>query len=115
MKRIRRIAGMLMIISSVTHVLQLFVYPLEHHVLGAAAFGIIYFFIGLFLLRRNLVAIWLGAILPSLGGILGIYRFFWLHPNPFTIFHVAIDLIVVPICIYHLLIYFRTRSKDFLS
>lgn len=102
MKRMTNIAGMLMIISSVTHVLQLKVYPLEHHVIGAAAFGIIYFFIGLFLLRRNHSAFWLGAILPSIGGVLGVYRFFWLHPNPFTIFHVAIDLVVVPICIYSL-------------
>ena len=102
MKRMTTFAGMLMIISSVTHVLQLKVYPLEHHVIGAAAFGIIYFFIGLFLLRRNHLAFWLGAILPSIGGVLGVYRFFWLHPNPFTIFHVAIDLIVVPICIYNL-------------
>ncbi|MGK7947390.1 MAG: hypothetical protein AB4368_00945 [Xenococcaceae cyanobacterium] len=102
MRRISTLAGMLMIISSVTHVLQLKVYPLEHHVIGAAAFGIIYFFIGLFLLRRNRLAFWMGAILPSIGGVLGVYRFLWLHPNPFTIFHVAIDLVVVPICIYNL-------------
>jgi hypothetical protein len=91
-----------MIISSVTHVLQLKVYPLEHHVIGAAAFGIIYFFIGLFLLRRNRLAFWLGAIMPSIGGVLGVYRFLFLHSNPFTVFHVAIDLVVVPICIYNL-------------
>ena len=109
MKILRQLAGMLMIISSVTHVLQLFVYPLEHHVIGAAAFGVMYFFIGLFLLRRSLVAFWLGAILPSIGGVLGVYRFLFLHPNPFTIFHVAIDLVVVPICIYHLRI---TKQKN---
>ena len=103
MKRVHTLAGMLMIISSVTHVLQLGVYPLEHHVIGAAVFGIIYFFIGFFLLRSNYLSLWMGAILPSLGGVLGIYRFFWLHPNPFTIFHVAIDLIVVPICVYSLI------------
>lgn len=102
MRRIHTLAGMLMIVSSVTHVLQLKVYPLEHHVIGAAAFGIIYFFIGFFLLRRNRLAFWMGAILPSIGGVLGVYRFLWLHPNPFTIFHVAIDLVVVPICIYNL-------------
>ena len=102
MNQLIRLAGMLMIISSVTHVLQLLVYPLEHHVIGAAAFGIIYFFIGFFLLRRNRLAFWIGAILPSIGGVLGVYRFFFLHPNPFTIFHVAIDLVVVPICIYNL-------------
>ena len=102
MNQLIRLAGMLMIISSVTHVLQLLVYPLEHHVIGAAAFGIIYFFIGFFLLRRHHLAFWMGAIMPSIGGVLGVYRFFFLHPNPFTIFHVAIDLVVVPICIYNL-------------
>ena len=102
MNQLTRLAGMLMIISSVTHVLQLKVYPLEHHVIGAATFGIIYFFIGLFLLRHNRLAFWLGAIIPSIGGVLGVYRFLFLHPNPFTVFHVLIDLVVVPICIYNL-------------
>lgn len=102
MKQLLRLAGMLLLVSSATHVVQLQVYPLEHHVIGAAGFGIIYFFIGLLLLRYKPIAIWLGAIVPSLGGVLGIYRFLFLHPNPFTIFHVIVDLIVVPICIYKL-------------
>ena len=102
MKQLIRLAGILMLISSITHLVQLQVYPLEHHVIGAAVFGIIYFFIGLFLLQRNHIAFWMGAILPSIGGVLGVYRFLFLHPNPFTVFHVGIDLIVVPICIYYL-------------
>ena len=102
MKQLLKLAGVLMLISSVTHVVQLQVYPLEHHVIGAAGFGVIYFFIGLFLLRRKRLAMWFGAILPTIGGVLGIYRFIFLHPNPFTVFHVAIDLVVVPVCIYHL-------------
>lgn len=102
MKNFIKLAGMLMLISSVTHIVQLQVYPLEHHVIGAAAFGIIYFFIGLFILRCDRLAFWFGAILPSIGGVLGIYRFIFLHPNPFTVFHVLIDLIVVPVCIYNL-------------
>ena len=106
--KLLKLAGVLMLVSSVTHVVQLQVYPLEHHVIGAAGFGIIYFFIGLFLLRRRRLAMWFGAILPTIGGILGVYRFFLLHPNPFTVFHVIIDLIVVPICIYHL----RQNQKE---
>jgi hypothetical protein len=102
MRQLLKLASMLLIISSVTHVVQLQVYPLEHHVIGAAVFGIIYFFIGLFLLRRNRLAVLLGAIMPSIGGVLGVYRFLLLHPNPFTVFHVVIDLVVVPICIYSL-------------
>jgi hypothetical protein len=97
-----KFAGVLMLVSSVTHVVQLQVYPLEHHVIGAAGFGVLYFFIGFFLLRRRRLAIWFGAILPTIGGILGVYRFVFLHANPFTVFHVIIDLIVVPICIYYL-------------
>ncbi len=102
MRQLLKLAGILMLVSSVTHVVQLQVYPLEHHVIGAAGFGVIYFFIGLFLLRRKRLALWFGAILPSIGGVLGVYRFLFLHPNPFTVFHVLIDLIVVPVCIYHL-------------
>ena len=101
--RSHKLAGMLMIISGVTHLLQLLVYPLEGHVIGAATFGIVYFIIGLMLLRFKTIALWLGAILPTIGGILGIYRFIFLHSNPFSVFHVIIDLIVVPICIYLLI------------
>jgi hypothetical protein len=102
MMNFRKLAGMLLLISSVTHLMQLLVYSLEAHVLGAAAFGIVYFIIGLMLLRIGRLALWLGAILPTIGGVLGVYRFIFLHPNSFTVFHVAIDLVVVPICIYYL-------------
>ena len=111
MKRSLKLAGVLLLVSSVTHVVQLQVYPLEHHVIGAAGFGIVYFFIGIFLLRHNSKAVWFGAMLPSIGGILGVYRFLFLHPNPFTVFHVIIDLIVVPICVYYLREKERTKNK----
>lgn len=109
MRQLLKLAGILMLVSSVTHVVQLQVYPLEHHVVGAAGFGVIYFFIGLFLLRKKRLAFWFGAILPSIGGVLGVYRFLFLHPNPFTVFHVLIDLVVVPVCIYCL------RQKKFIK
>ncbi|MDJ0713353.1 MAG: hypothetical protein QNJ54_03915 [Prochloraceae cyanobacterium] len=103
LKHLRKLAATLMLISGVTHILQLFVYPAEFHVLGAAAFGVVYFIIGILLLGYSRTALWLGAILPSIGGVLGIYRFIFLHPNPFTVFHVAIDLVVIPICTYNLI------------
>ena len=99
----RKVAASLMILSGITHVSQLFVYEGEHSVIGASIFGLIYFVIGMFLLREGRGALWAGAILPSIGGVLGIYRFFSLQPNPFSVFHVAIDLVVVPICVYLLL------------
>ncbi|GMU91677.1 MAG: hypothetical protein AMXMBFR4_07350 [Candidatus Hydrogenedentota bacterium] len=99
-RRVRTVAAGLMLLSGVTHVAQLFVYPSQYHVIGAATFGGIYFLIGLFLLGRRRAPLWFGAILPAIGGILGIIRFINLHRNPFSVFHVLIDLIVVPACIY---------------
>ncbi len=96
----RKLAGGLMVLSGFTHVAQLFVYEHHDHVVGAALFGVMYFLIGMLLLGRGTVGVWLGLILPSIGGTLGIHRFLKLQPNLFSIFHVSIDLVVVPICIW---------------
>lgn len=107
MERIRMISASLLMLSGVTHVTQVWVYGTEMPVVVAASFGVLYFIIGLLLLFRFRFALWLGAILPAIGGMLGIYRFFFLQPNPFTVFHVLIDIIVVPSCIYLLRRRFR--------
>lgn len=97
---LRRMAAGLMLLSGVTHVIQLAIYGAEHSVIGAAIFGGIYFAIGLLLLGNTRFALVLGALLPAIGGVLGVYRFLHLHANPFSVFHVAIDLVVVPACVY---------------
>jgi len=100
MKLLRGFIGVLMLISGVTHVVQLAVYEADVSVLVAASFGVLYFIIGLLLLGRLRLGLYLGSIFPAIGGVLGVYRFFFLHSNPFSVFHVIIDLIVVPISIY---------------
>jgi uncharacterized membrane protein HdeD (DUF308 family) len=108
----RRVAAILMLISGVTHVAQLFVYPENHSAWGASIFGGIYFVLGLYLHRsKGRAALWLTAVLPTIGGALGVWRFLHLHPNPFSVFHVAVDLVVVPCCIY-LLIRRDAAPKD---
>jgi hypothetical protein len=102
-RRIRRIAAILMLLSGVTHVAQLFVYGAPGHVVGASLFGIAYFAIGVALKGQSRAALWLGAIVPAIGGTLGVIRFATVHANPFSVFHVGIDLVVIPICIYLLL------------
>lgn len=98
----RTLAAILLIISSVTHVIQLQVYGVSAQVIAAALFGVAYFIIGYRLLKPGRTALWWGAVLPSIGGVLGIIRFLALHANPFTVFHVLVDLVVVPICIQQL-------------
>jgi hypothetical protein len=41
--------------------------------------------------------LWLAITLPSVGGVLGGWRFLFVHRNPFSIVHVAIDVVVVAI------------------
>lgn len=108
----RTTAAVLMLISGVTHVVQLAFYPGEKSALGASVFGAIYFVIGLLLLGRKRYPLWLGALLPSIGGALGVWRFIGMHRNPFSVFHVLIDLVVVPCCIWLLVASSRKRDED---
>lgn len=99
----RKLAATLMLLSGVTHVAQLAVYRAEAHVVTAAVFGLLYFSIGLYLLQPPRGALWCAALFPLIGGSLGIYRFIVLQPNPFTVFHVLIDLAVIALCVRLLL------------
>lgn len=95
-----RVAAGLLWLSALSHISQIWVYPGEASVPGAAFFGLIYAGIGFGLWRGGRQWAWAGVILPTLGGTLGILRFLYAHPNPFSIFHVAIDLVVIGICIW---------------
>ena len=99
-RRLHKIAAVLMMTSGITHVSQLAVYGLERSAVVAATFGAVYFGIGVALLGTRRAALWFGAALPTVGGVLGVYRFFFVIANPFSVLHVLIDIIVVPICAY---------------
>lgn len=99
-KRSQRLVAALLIVSILTHVAQLAVYSRETHVIAAAAFGVVYCAVGMLLVRGSRAGLWLAITLPSVGGVLGIWRFMFVHRNPFSVFHVAIDVLVVSICGY---------------
>jgi hypothetical protein len=109
-KYMSKFAGILLMISGVTHVTQLFIYPPTSNVMGASLFGVLYFFIGMKIFKKETIRFyWAGAVYPTIGGMLGVYRYNYLHGNPFSIFHVGVDIIVVPICIYY--IYLLSKSS----
>ena len=102
--QLRILAGVLLIISAFTHILQVLVYGGVWHNIGAALYGAMYLFLGIGLIRyldkKGLVL--LSIVLPFIGGIGGVIRFFFLHTetaNLFIILHVVIDMVVVPACI----------------
>lgn len=99
MERWIKVASVLMLISGVTHVGQIIFYREIRTIIGGTLFGVIYFLIGIYLWRGSRRALWAGAVLPALGGVLGTYRLLFVHLNPFSFFHVAIDLVVIMICV----------------
>jgi hypothetical protein len=111
-ERPRLVAGILLLVSAVTHVLQLLIYGTAGHVIGAAGFGVLYLLIGLFLIFNKKWALWLGATLPAIGGVLGILRFIFRQSTPFIIFHVLVDLVVVPLSIYLLIQYRKEKNAQ---
>lgn len=92
-----------MLASAVTHTSELFVFDWGPVMAIVVAFAVGFLFIGLGLLRGSNRALWWGAILPSIAIVLGIgnsIRSEYLHP--YTMWHLAVDFTVVPICVYHL-------------
>jgi hypothetical protein len=99
----RRLAAALLLLSGLTHVAQLLVYPGQADVVAAAAFGGLYFLLGLYLLRPARAALWCATVFPLIGGSLGLLRYLKVRSNPFSLWHVAIDVVVIAICVSLLL------------
>lgn len=103
--RLRQMAGALLIISAITHTLQVFVYGGVSGNVAAALYGVMYLVLGASIIKypeRSLLLL-MCIIIPGIGGIGGVIRFLFMHTheaNYFIILHVIIDMVVVPTCVY---------------
>ena len=114
--KLRYIAGILLIISAITHNVQLFVHGFAWHQITAALYGASYGILGILLLKfkESKIVLLLCIFLPVIGGILGVLRFMTMLTeenvvNYFIIFHVIVDIFVVPTCIY---LYLKLRETE---
>ena len=103
---LRYVSGLLLVSSAFTHVAQVFFVGTESHSLVAAGYGVLYGIVGvgLLLTERNRPLLILGAVLPAIGGVLGSIRFVGMLTvedtvNYFIIYHLLVDVIVVPSCL----------------
>lgn len=108
--KLRYLAAILLIASAITHTLQLFVFGFSLSQIAAARYGAMYIILGILLLKfsNSQILLLLCIFLPAIGGTLGVFRFIEMltHEdvfNYFIVFHVIVDIIVVPICIYLLI------------
>jgi hypothetical protein len=101
MERTRILAGGLLVLTGVVHVLQLFAGPMNIGAAFTVLFGVLYVLIGVLLLWRP-QHIWYitGIVVPLLGlamtvlGILTANAFTMLH-----LFYIVMDVVVVVCCI----------------
>ena len=99
MKTIRIIAGILLLITGVIHVIMYAKTPDEPAMLGYLVFGIIYAIVGLLLFTRNLYPVYLGLIFPLIGFTICLIKFGF--PSLVTIdtlLHI-IDVVVIIFCL----------------
>ena len=100
MSGLRQMASILLLITGVTHGAQFLLQGASAtNTPVGAAFGLVYFVVGLLLLRSRRLPLWLGAIVPGIGAALAglLLLANW---DAVLAFHVAINLIVFPSCIY---------------
>ena len=99
--RSRLFAAILMLVSSFTHLVQLFVYPVESNLVSGLIvfFTLAYFLMGLFLLDRSRLVLWVASVIPAIPAVLASIRVATMTVNPLVYFHLAVDVVVVLICI----------------
>jgi hypothetical protein len=95
----QRIAAYMMLLSGITHPAQMLFYGMAPEIRDPATAGIIFFPVGLGLLTRFRLALFVAITLPLLGGMAALLRIFNATPTPFTYFHALIDFAVVGLCI----------------
>ena len=98
MHQARTIASALLLFTGVAHGVKYFASSGADGP-GMAVFGVIYFVLGVLLRRPGAWPLWLAAVLPAVGGLggSGLLRESF---DPVLALFVAIDVVVVAICVW---------------
>ena len=107
MKPIRYFAALLLILTSVLHILPFFKTPQDPNVLPMLAFGIIYFTVGILLFLNMKISSSLGIIFPLIGIGTGFFVIGFRNWGTMLGIMFAIDAIVVLCCIA---LFFNTKK-----
>ncbi len=100
MKTLRMIAGILLLITGVLHIVGYFQAPNDPGSIGMLVFGFIYGITGLLLFTKNLYPLYLGLILPLIGMTVYIIKFGFPDVISVMFLLLLIDIIVIICCAY---------------
>jgi uncharacterized membrane protein HdeD (DUF308 family) len=104
MKPIRLLAGILLLITGILHVVLYIKDPNVSGSIGLLIFGIIYAVIGILLFNRKIYPLYLGLIIPLIGMTLSIIKFGIPDLISLLALFKLIGIIVIICCGYLLLI-----------
>lgn len=99
MKKLRFVAGFLLILSGILHILQLHFHLANSSIIGMAFFGVLFVIVGLLLFMKKRAFLLVGAITPAIGVLIGTADHFT-SATPLNIFwlFLLLDIIVIPMC-----------------
>jgi uncharacterized membrane protein HdeD (DUF308 family) len=106
MKTIPFIAGILLLINGILHIVEY----LNSNNMGILLFGIIYIMVGVLLFTRKTFAVYLGLIVPITGMSLSIIKFGIPELFSLSALFKLIGLIVVVLCAY--VLFNRNKMTD---
>ena len=108
MKTIRLLAGLLLLISGVLHLIVYFQAPQNPGSIGILVFGVIYCFTGLLLFNRKKYLIYLGIFVPLIGMSLSLIKFGIPEVISMSALFKLLEIIAVVFCC--IILFKRTNS-----
>jgi uncharacterized membrane protein HdeD (DUF308 family) len=100
MKTIRQIAGILLLLNGILHILEYINNSNNPGSIGILIFGVIYILTGLLIFNKKRYSVYLGLIIPVIGMTLSIIKFGVPEPISLSALFKLIGLLVICCCGY---------------
>lgn len=108
-RKIRNLAALLVSLSGVTHVAQLWFREIDESSLFTALVGMVYLLLGLGLSGQSRFTLWACGITTLAAAGYGVSLLTPSAPDALLVWHITADAIAGPLCLYTL---YRTRYAD---
>jgi hypothetical protein len=99
MKTLRNLAGGLLLLTGVLHLISVALTKFEPTSIITIVFGLAYLVIGILLFQNGRVILWLAAIVPLVGLLLAMVGMFT-NPSLLVAAFILIDIIISACCFY---------------
>ena len=99
MKTIRLIAGTLLLISGILHIVSYFMVPDSQGSIPVLSFGVIYMIVGFLLFNRKRYPVYLAIVVPLIGMTLSIIKFGIPELISMSALFKALELAAIACCI----------------